>query len=535
MNELKVAVYEGYTNTRRSIDLLENATVIGYSTMFPAGLYAAADIIIPTPGSNSVFWLGGDRVVIRNGQEIVWEGALARAEFAIYQGADAIRLDCVGYWGWLLGNRKIDRRWDDNRMSQEVWKVDTSATATAIDDAVMKRHDSFTSAELHIETGTENWAADAIAAFEYQMPYGETIGRVSGSAEMTEGAPQNDWEWRIRNRAAGTYFVRIQATQASTAFDADESGAANRSTFLEFMAVDNYVAAKGSHFHGEATSLHVYRYTAAAMPAVQINAICTDCQASLSEINASTKHIGIPGDPLVISPFFTKGRETWANVLNRAARYGDGVFGEWYIRLIDSEKSETPNGKPVIECAAYPVLTAYDIMIDISDRRDVMAQSYDKIANWITVTYKTADGESQYTVTPDEQSTLKNLSSIATYGTREFNFDAGAIANAATALVIGRKILAARKNPQWTINGQLEVVGEAEAAGGNAIPASSIKAGMRVRIKGFVDVVSPLDSSGAALTFIISATDYDAESDTCRISVGEPDDLAVFMAQTENE
>ncbi|HEY4760536.1 MAG TPA: hypothetical protein VIH42_08150, partial [Thermoguttaceae bacterium] len=95
---------------------------------------------------------------------------------------------------------------------------------------------------------------------------------------------------------------------------------------------------------------------------------------------------------------------------------------------------------------------------------------------------------------------------------------------------VARRILAARKDPQWRADGQISVTGSIRDKSGNLVPASQIESGKRFKIENWLN-----DLSGTGLTFLITSTEYSDSTEVCTLTVGRPDDLATYLARLQAE
>lgn len=541
MNNLFVAIYQAYSTTERvDVDLLPKASSITYSTYFPAGMYGAASVFIPSPISDTFLWQPGDRMVIRNGLTIVWEGELSTIGYGVGDGAQqGITLEGVGYWGALLGKRTVNRRWCDTRTTQDAWNPYYGGGNR--DRAFIDRNVNTTGvSKLRITPKREAFPnASTGVALIYSMPTNESVGRIAGTYDFKEDVQA--WRFRLIDGALSSSFWDRTST-ASASFDTDNpAGTNSQHTYLQWLSNTSVTQTPASDkvYYGEVTGIKVYRYQSddGTVPNVRINTIAKNCIAAVTNINSTATHlIDTPGTTLDIEPFMTNGNETWASVLERAAAYGDGAFNQWYIRLMDSEQAATPIGKPVMEVKQYPALTSYDYAVRI-DGPNVLPpvdirRTVDNMRNYLVINWTNpAGGLSQKT--PDDNSNLKDSTSITDWGQREMVVNLSR-ANSTSAINTGRKILAARKNPQWYVNGPLTVRGYIEGSAGERIPASEIQAGKRVKILNFLDDLAPSGASGAGFTDYIASTYYDDSTETCQMSIGGlPDNLAVILAQLQ--
>jgi hypothetical protein len=90
----------------------------------------------------------------------------------------------------------------------------------------------------------------------------------------------------------------------------------------------------------------------------------------------------------------------------------------------------------------------------------------------------------------------------------------------AAAINSGRRYLRAYKDPQYRVSGPITVESWIRGKAGNRVPCSEIYAGQRVKIENYLQ-----DLSGTGLTFLISHTNYDDDSETNSMSIGPPGDL----------
>ena len=530
-NNLTISVFAPYSLTPRvdPVGSLRASSVMSIDNFFPGGLYGSATIFIPQDVTYPLFTRGGDRVVIRNGVEIVWEGEISGIGYGVGGGAvQGITLDCTGPWGALLGKTTINRRYIDTRISANAWAVDTSAAATGLELATIDRLN-----RLRITPKAEAWLTTDIHALEYIAPTGETVARVVMTSELAESAGANDWICRLKSSDDSARTNEntewSETTTNSTAQDVD-LGTPRQYLHFELVPADNQTPTADGTYFGEMSGVKTYYFASATT--TQLDEIVKDLRAAVSNLNSDETNIDTPGSALELDPFITEGQEAISSILSRAAMFGDTAFAEWYVRLIDSEKASTPDGKPVLESKQYPILTDYDYAVRLEDENLIppldIVRDFDGIRNWITVIYRDVDDGRDVITTPDDDANLTDATSVTAWGRRDLVISIPT-ANSTTAVNIGRKILAAQKDPKFYISGPIVVSGFIRGKNGNPIPSSQIEAGKRVRIENFLDDL--VGTSGAGLTFIISETRYTDPDETCRIYTGVPDDLAVMLAQ----
>ena len=185
---------------------------------------------------------------------------------------------------------------------------------------------------------------------------------------------------------------------------------------------------------------------------------------------------------------------------------------------------------PRLVLEQQPVLTAYDYAIrmdDVNVSGDLQfIRDMEPLRNWVAIQYQDVNGRAVY-VTPDDDATLKDATSIAAYGQRDEWIQLNTTSLTA-AKNFAKRFLAARKDLQWTTVGQVAVTGYIRGAGGQSIPASQIKTGMRVKIENWLN-----DLSGSGLTFLITGTSYSDGDEKCSLDIGLPNTLEVQLLRLQ--
>ncbi|KKL65467.1 hypothetical protein LCGC14_2154670 [marine sediment metagenome] len=250
-------------------------------------------------------------------------------------------------------------------------------------------------------------------------------------------------------------------------------------------------------------------------------------QTELSSL-VSADTFEIDSNTYSLEPFIADRWESITEILSRAASFGDASFNEWAVGVLASELST--DNLPLLYCEQHLALTDYDYAVRVDESNikpplDVL-RDWDTLHNWIVVQYQDDEGRTQY-VTPDDDANLKDATSITDWGQRDHILRAGH-ATTAVATNLGRRYLAAHKNPQWHMKAPIKVKGYIRGKSGNRIPSSEIRAGKRIKIENFLN-----DLSGTGLTFLVTKTDYSDRDEVCAIQTGTPDDLAVYLAQKE--
>ena len=166
----------------------------------------------------------------------------------------------------------------------------------------------------------------------------------------------------------------------------------------------------------------------------------------------------------------------------------------------------------------YPVLTDYDLALRLDEINIAgpieINQDFEAIANWIIVQYYDENGWSHW-ITPDDDATLKDTTSIADYGQRDSILTLG-YSTSTVATNNGKRILATNKDPQWN-SSPISVWDYIRRKNSDPILPSRIRAGQRLKIENFMR-----DLSGTGLTMLITGTRYEDESGICTMTFGQP-------------
>jgi hypothetical protein len=273
--------------------------------------------------------------------------------------------------------------------------------------------------------------------------------------------------------------------------------------------------------HAEWKNLVVYTETGS----INAQEIAKDIAGMVSGISTDVSQIGALTLSLV--PFVANS-ESYADLLMRAASFGDASFNRW-AAWVDLSANAS-DSLPRLMLEQQPVLTAYDYAIRMDDSNvdgDLQfIQDLEPVRNWVAVQYQDGSGTS-IVITPDDDATLKDTTSIAAYGQREEWLQLSTT-DLTAAKNYAKRLLAARKDLQWTAVGQLAVRGYIRGATGQRVPASQIQPGKRVKIENWLN-----DLSGSGLTFLITGTTYTDADEKCSLDIGLPNTLEVQLLRLQ--
>lgn len=514
-NNLTVTVYDAASTTLvpDPAGLLALAQGIHFDSFFPTGRYGSCAFFIPGNPALTFPFKGGQRLVVRNGLTIVWEGGISDIAYLVGEGATGgWRVTGVGYWGRLLSVRGTRKPWADTRIDEATWPYVASANGSQKCTVDRLNRIRFTPKAVA-------WANNDVAECSYTAPTGQTVKRVTWSYDLQEGA--YNFAMSVIGVTGSTSNGLVTATGTGTqdvtlATPSQEIRLRITSQAAQTPAADGTV-------YAEFSDITVYTETGA----IDAQQIATDVVGLVVGLNSSTARLGALTLSLV--PFITEGYEMFADLLARAVAYGDASFNSWDVYLDSSERAASPDGKPVLVLEQYPALTDYDVAVRLDEWPVEIVEDTEGLRNYVVVRYRDLLDNRDVWVTPADDANLKDDAAItAAGGQRELPLDTG-VTTQTNAVNFGRRALAARKDPRYYISRPIVVKGAIRGKAGNLIPASEVKAGMRLRVEDFIP--DKVGVSGAGLTAIITRAEYDDATQSVSLSTGVPDDLAVILAQ----
>jgi len=495
---------------------LLNGRDLWWETFFPAGKYGAGGVDIPREKANNWWEVKGTlRVVIRDGQKIVYEGKLPSLVDRMSETDEGVQVNFMGLWGYDLASKTWRKRWADDRTDEATWPLDLTVadggTTTKPELAFIDRR-----ARFKFTPKAEAWGNGDFTAITYEMPYNQTIARVVYDINLQEGAQA--WEismWRSPDGStwtqmdtngvsgdvynAGTTTIITASTGAfpgtPTSIDVEPNGTITHVQFRYYSRAAQTPTSDGAYF-AAVTNLMVYSEDEAAAN-ISLESVANDIVTKWTDIlNSSTAFIHTPSTERSLEPFLTAGDsfEYLDSILMRAAAPGDGDDNRMSVGVLSSESVASPDGKPVLYTSEYPDVTAgHDFFIAPDSKNLVgllkLTHDYDaQLFNFIPVEYRNKDGIRKY-LDPNETTSLKDATSIGAYGERHLPLRLGN-QTAATAQEIGEKWLAAKKDPPWLAS-QITVKGFILDDNGQPIPASRIEAcdsegvGKRLKVDGY--------------------------------------------------
>lgn len=502
------------------------------STIYPAGLYADAQFILPRDILTRPSMLdAGFEVTIVSGALVVYHGWVDELEDASRSGSDGTRVSCVGDWAKFMERRGLNRYWADQRLNSREWKWQDSGGGQNLASVKFNAPTPSTAFnQAQVIPSSDAWANNDVHSVIYEMPTGETIGRITCSYELQEAAQQ--WTLRMYNRDAAAAYWAVTASGTGTQDVTVSTGSLGNSAQIQLVANAAQTPAPDTIYgrvfdltlyatrdHASATLGNVNAYEVALDIVDRLGVDETSISADVSEISSSLT--------LSLVPFISNGFEMYASQISRAAGYGDSSQNAIGYGL--RPPNYAPDDKPRLFLETYPALTDYDYFTTSGEAGLSVRMNLDDVWNWIIVEYSD-DDNNRVSVTPDDDANLKDTTSISAYGQREKVLRVNT-SDSGTAVSYGRRYLARHKQPTYAVTRPLRVSRLRMKNGGWA-PAMHIDAGKRLRISDLPDRIA--QNGGSGTTFLITRADYDHTTGIATLSIGGvPDDLAIMLAQME--
>jgi hypothetical protein len=509
---------------------LDKAQDINFVKCYPGGQCVGLTFYVPRDITASWSVTNGQRVTAYNGLRMVWEGYISNITPQARADGMGMAVTCEGAWSRFLQRRSTRKPWADTRMSEDVWQNPTSAAAandkSLLQWATVDRQNRirFTPNSTRDASGNETgWAQNDYVRVVYTAPTGQTIKRITWSYDLQEGA--QNWKISAYDPTAAA-DIGTGVTASGTGTKDETLGTPRQTVWLYFQCgtVGGATPPSDGTVYGEFSNIVVYTETGS----INAQEITKDVRAIVTDLSADETQIGALTLSLV--PFVAEGAEKYADLLTRAAGYGDSSFNRWAVYVGLSENAS--DGLPRLVLEQVPALTDYDYSIRV-DAPEIsgdlsFSQSLDEVWNWIAVRYQDANGRELY-VTPDDDANLTDATSVAAYGRREAWIDAPTT-SLTTATNAGRRYLAQHKDLQWQANGQVIITGGVRGKSWQYVPACEVSPGKRIRFENWLN-----DLSGTGLTLLITGTTYDDASETVSLDFGVPDTQDVYTVRLQRE
>lgn len=513
-NNLRLIAYSTGTTPAYNTGL-EWAQDVMFSKVYPGGMCTGMTFYVPRDVTAEWVVKLGMRIAAWNGLKMVWEGYVSNLTPTVTASGAGVSVTCEGAWSKYLQRRNTLKRWADTDISfQNMVKQDDVTT-----EDFWEIENNF--GHLEIFPKEVAFSSGDYLAIRYTMPTGQTIKRITYDYEFAEETQQ--WEMLIWDVTGAGAVTGSSVTATGTGSHDLTLATPRQAVEFRMYARGNQTATYAKKVYSEWDNLVIYGETGS----INAQEITKDIRSYVSELSTDETQIGALTLSLV--PFLAKG-ETYAEVLTRAAGYGDASYNSWavYVGMSDGVSDNLP--RLVLE--QVPALTAYDYAIRM-DTPEVASdlsftQSLDEVYNWIALHYTDASGFEVWR-TPDDDANLTNAASVAAYGRRDIVLEVPTTSQT-DATNYGLRYLAAHKDPQWIANGQISIMGSVRGMNGLSIPACEVQPGKRIKLENWLN-----DLSGNGLTLLITGTDYDDANEIVTLDFGKPTTEDVFVLRLQRE
>jgi hypothetical protein len=537
-NNLNIEVFEPQSTTKVPDERgdLNRAVVERIQTMYPGGIYGAATIYVPRDAMRpwSMLKPNSYRVRITNGSVVVYEGYIDDQVY-IFGGQGGVRLNLVGAWGIFGPRRAVRRYWADNRISEDAWSWYTPSASA--EKASPDRNN-----RLRITPKNQAWGLNTGANFRYLMPYGENIYRITFDYNLTT-VNGEDWTIAIVNGTSGAFEWSVSRTTNGTTSGSATVNLAATTDFIYFrlrsdLAQTPAANANGDFSFGEISNVRVFARTGAFSYAETASAVMGDipylANQQYSTLKIDTRKIST--NTYNISPFITGrgGYEKLSDVMTRLAGFGDGSYNPWAAGFVEADPGDY---LPIVYYEQQPALTGYDYQLFVRGRGEQqtpiqLRRSFEHLRNWIVVRFTDETGQRQE-IDSFIDANLWDIDNSNRFLRRDVILDIGQSTQAQAQQYGVQYMHALTRTSYFRLDSPVEVRGYIIGKNGNRVPASEIKSGKRVRLMDFANYVPYVNESG--VTFVISSTEYDDRTQSCRLTTGKPGPLTVMAAQAEHQ
>lgn len=492
---------------------LEYASGLKYGSIWPKG-HATAGFKVRRDIAAQWAIKGAYDCVIRDGLRIVYQGRLAGLQKAIQSTDEFIDLRADG-WICALKDRTMRKRWVDNAAVTR-FKPESQDTILQNEFDVTKNND-YCKVSMGF-SGTVRTNTDEYSE-QYFMPKNTKITRVI-------------FDWALRS-GEGVGLEWYNDDQAATeGAIGDDSGALQTGTVddplaqgdTESLTWNFYTSANDTYDHNDWVrmyNLFIYgKMDSFGAPNYYADEITQDILEIIASDAISADYDGLTSPSLALIPFMTLNDafETGDSIIQRSLGFGDGSDNTFGFCVWDKFGTSDGLPKAFIEQRSVADYEYVVSLAEISDFRD--EADLDAVKNWIVVKHVDSDDWTVY-ITPDDDATLKDTSSIASYHQRNHTVDAGNC-DTATATEYGTRFLEYHKEPPHQMS--FGVTGWIRKKGGVQAPVNQVRAGDRILVEDWDDGV---------ICFIRSAQ-YDAESKVMRLERDlPPNTLETWLARRD--
>lgn len=512
-NQLSLEVYQG--NDTAPVQAWDRIEGLEFDTQYPGGIFGGMRATIL--GQDTLYNLmGNERFVVRNFQKQVYEGFLDE----LIPGNREVSLVCVGPWGRYMGGLSSSKIWADDRVSSQAWWPAAEGGTCKPDLFTV---DNYNRIGI-IPKAQAVVSGDHMFQYYFAIAPGGTIKRFTYNYDFDEDSQA--WEGTVASSDDLSSWTTL-ATYSATASGSADLTLATPQRYLRvcLMSKASQTPPSNGDVRFTISSPRVYQALSSADTAgaaMNLDVLLRDLAAILAgTISADTSRVSSNTYSLI--PFYSNpAPEALASTILRAAAFGDSSYNPWAVYLGPS--SWYSDNLPGFVSQAIPSLSAWDVGIFKRALNAPLRQVYGEIANTVTVTYVDAEGRS-WVLNASSNPELTDALSVKKHGRRDHPIRLPGNVTATQAANIGARYLAAHKNPRWFTSGA-RVGGGAIGPNGEVIPASEIRAGMRLAVLDFIS-----RDTGMPFVGLIQKTKYSHDTQTCDISLSEVDPLLPILTR----
>lgn len=492
----------------------EFASNLQFSSIWPKG-YETASFVIRRDIAARWAVKSAYGLIIRDGLRIVWQGRLAGLHKAIQGGDESINIRADG-WYCVLRDRTIRKRWADNAAVRRL--LPTAQDTAEQNEFDLTKNDDY----IHWRSGYGDTSRSSGDEYQerYTMPTGTKIATIKFNYALRSGEGVTlVWYNDDQTSNEGSQTSPGAGTVGTGSHDDDFTAGDTESCTLKFQCDANdlydendWIRIYNLWFYGKMDSFGSPNYYA--------DEIGQDVLEIVASAEISGDYDGLDSPSLAIEPFITRNDdfETADSVLQRLAAFGDADDDTWGWLVWD--KTGASDGLPKAELKEWSVAD-YEWLASLADVNNFRDEEVvDEVKNWIMVRYTDDDNVVRY-VSPDDNASLKDTTSIADYYERHHALDAGNC-DQATAIELGTRYLEYHKDPPHRMS--FDIQGFIRQKGGGEAPVGWVRAGDRIKMIDWND----------GETIFVRTCRYNAETGVLHVERDlPPDGLEVYLAQRE--
>lgn len=514
-------------NKQIHVHELEQAEVLNVSAFArpgSAGGYGACKVSIPLRNGKKTFQLLSTDDTVRIYDAITCIGEVVITHIAEKQFATI--LNCVGVFSEVFSGdraRTWFKPWADTRIDEGAWQIDTSTDAYEL-GAVARQN-----AAIRITPSTNDaWANGDLIRLKYTAPTGETVKRVTCTAQLAEGGAET---WEIRMTESDGTTVIWNRTAEGTGDEDETLATADQTVFLEFRSLAAQTSADPAETFGEITALVMYTETGT----IDALEILKDVMAKVDRVNTSEVYLDDSLSLPSLVPFFTNGEKKQGEIVNHALSFGTDTFESMSVFVDHSEAGATPDGDAIVRFYQTQDLDDHEWIVSAENEPgvtvpDIIHRAYQY--NGINVQYRLPENNKVLTLTPADNVLLHDSDLVDDFGTQYKTIDVG-LTTAALALQIGRAALARALLPYFYMSGtSIKVSGRIRNKFGVYEPVTRPKPGDRLLID---NSVQDFETLGEGFGLIVTITGTRIRGIELQLTAQTGDDLSLLLRKRQGE